>query len=341
MPVPSPKKGESRDKFVSRCISTLKKRDPDREDKQIQAMCYSAWRKEGVNMKENVPLKFSVPFRISESKMEEPNKNERKLEGTLLYATTSRNGITYTVDEINGARFGGKTLADDMTLTMSLNHTDDVTDNVGLWKPVINDGEIQFEAKVYNTGRHSYVTEMIDKGLIRYVSVEALAKQLEEDGDEIKAMGLDITGMGLVKTPGIEGAYAAIAEAFKNSKKDSKKTKEVENMTEKKKPEEEPKDKKDKKDDKDEKDEKDEKDKKNKESSEAMIQEIKKLGEKLDLSEKLLKKVEELEKKLDEKKAETKGKVTEETAKPKYKMVKEKNNFRPGTINVYAKDPDY
>ena len=45
MPVPTPRSGESQQKFVSRCIQSLKHTDPDRPDKQIQAICYSTWRR--------------------------------------------------------------------------------------------------------------------------------------------------------------------------------------------------------------------------------------------------------------------------------------------------------
>ena len=46
MPVPTPNKGESQNDFISRCISNLKRIDTKRPDKQIAAICYSAWRKE-------------------------------------------------------------------------------------------------------------------------------------------------------------------------------------------------------------------------------------------------------------------------------------------------------
>jgi len=44
MPIPKPNPGEKESDFVGRCISALKKADPERDDKQIQAMCYGSWR---------------------------------------------------------------------------------------------------------------------------------------------------------------------------------------------------------------------------------------------------------------------------------------------------------
>jgi len=45
MPMPSPRKGEKESDFVGRCIKAEKKASPERPDKQIQAMCYTRWRK--------------------------------------------------------------------------------------------------------------------------------------------------------------------------------------------------------------------------------------------------------------------------------------------------------
>lgn len=43
MPIPKPRKNEDKDKFISRCISQLKKEDPNRPDKQIKAICFQRW----------------------------------------------------------------------------------------------------------------------------------------------------------------------------------------------------------------------------------------------------------------------------------------------------------
>jgi hypothetical protein len=42
MPHPSP--GESRDKYIPRCISTLMHEKPDRDHKQAIAICFSMWK---------------------------------------------------------------------------------------------------------------------------------------------------------------------------------------------------------------------------------------------------------------------------------------------------------
>ncbi len=43
MPIPKPKDKENEKKFISRCIKTLTKRDPNRPRDQIIAICYSQY----------------------------------------------------------------------------------------------------------------------------------------------------------------------------------------------------------------------------------------------------------------------------------------------------------
>ena len=167
-------------------------------------------KKEGVEIHICEKLKFSVPFIVETSEVKEGENitEARKIKGTMLKATTSRNGRTYEMKEIEKAKFSSNTI--------SLNHTEDVTDNVGTFKPVLTNDGIDFEAVIYNTGKHPYVTDMIDKGLIKFTSIEAIAGEMVREGDKDIAKDLDITGLGLVKTPGIPEATFAVAEAFEN-----------------------------------------------------------------------------------------------------------------------------
>lgn len=47
MPIPKPKKDESKDKFISRCAKQLAKVDPNRPKKQRLAICFSEWKNKG------------------------------------------------------------------------------------------------------------------------------------------------------------------------------------------------------------------------------------------------------------------------------------------------------
>lgn len=44
MPVPTPRKDEEKDKFISRCISALREEDSERPNDQISAVCHRQWR---------------------------------------------------------------------------------------------------------------------------------------------------------------------------------------------------------------------------------------------------------------------------------------------------------
>jgi hypothetical protein len=179
-------------------------------------------KKEGMEQRFCEKLRFTAPFVVESLEVKEgetvpiQEANCRKIKGTMLKATTSRNGRTYTMENIEKARFTSDTL--------SLNHTEDVTDNVGTFTPHITKDGIDFEAKIYNTGKHPYVTDMIDKGLIKFTSIEAIAGELVSEGDQMVAKDLDITGLGLVKTPGIPEATFAIAEAFEGQENPVEKT---------------------------------------------------------------------------------------------------------------------
>ena len=60
MPLPEPKSGEDEQTFVSRCIKELHETDPNRDDKQIQAMCYTKWREKkrvfATGLSEPIPI---------------------------------------------------------------------------------------------------------------------------------------------------------------------------------------------------------------------------------------------------------------------------------------------
>ena len=49
MPIPSPKGKEAQDKFVARCMESLK--DEKKDQKQKLAICYSTWKRAKQNAK--------------------------------------------------------------------------------------------------------------------------------------------------------------------------------------------------------------------------------------------------------------------------------------------------
>ena len=208
----------AQDTKIERCVSDLMsdkkmtKKYPSAKERKSHciAICKSSImkKKEGFIKLENQKLKFTSPFTIiTEGISGTQDPNRVKIRGTMLKASTSRNGVTYVMEEIQKAKFSGNTI--------SVNHTENVTDNVGFFKPIFTDEGLDYEGEILNTPYHQGIVEMAKKGLVKFCSIEAIAKELVKEGDENRARGLDITGLGLVKTPGIESATVAIAEAFR------------------------------------------------------------------------------------------------------------------------------
>ena len=44
MPIPNPKKKETRDEFISRCAKKLAEEDPERSEDERLAICFDKWR---------------------------------------------------------------------------------------------------------------------------------------------------------------------------------------------------------------------------------------------------------------------------------------------------------
>ncbi|MHA1880409.1 MAG: hypothetical protein ACTSYG_08430 [Candidatus Heimdallarchaeota archaeon] len=206
------------DRKIERCVAAqmedpkmkAKYKDPKVRKSHAIAICKaSVMKKEDTSVKvlENVPLQFSTP--IKEAVQESSSKNRIKIRGTMIKAATSRNNRTYTMEELEKAKFTGDTI--------SVNHTDSVTDNVGHYEPILTDDGYDFVGEIVNTPYHPGIVEMIQNGLIKFVSIEAIAGQMVQEGNNVLVKDLDFTGLGLVKTPGFESATMAIAEALENN----------------------------------------------------------------------------------------------------------------------------
>jgi len=139
--------------------------------------------------------------------------NEAYVKGVAISATTSRNNVTYLVEELEQSypTLNGKNI--------SIGHDDDPSNNVGLIESVNFDGKnVNYFAKVYNTSTFPDAVERIKNKLFQFVSIEAIVPKLEKVEDKVIAKGINFTGLSFVRTPGIEGASAALAdESFANA----------------------------------------------------------------------------------------------------------------------------
>jgi len=206
MPIPTPRKGESQNNFISRCISAVKKSDPDRPNKQVQAICFSKWRGEEVGeiIKENVSVKYLMPVEIKES-----IEGAARIFGTAITATTSRNGITYTVEGLkDNDSLDGKNI--------SVGHGDSPADNVAVINNTEWDGNGRnYYAQLFNTARYPDAIEMVKNKLMQFVSIEAVVPKLIKKEGKVIAQNPEFLGLAFVKNPGVREASAALqGESF-------------------------------------------------------------------------------------------------------------------------------
>ena len=225
MPLPKPKEGEPKSRFISRCISFVKGEDPNVPTDQAVAMCYTQWRRSQENMEteiiENVSLEemddnkvledlqveFAVPVTIKEEVSTDGSKNY-VITGTALEATVSRNKIKYTEEEIEKAEVDNVPLLKD--------HEAKVDNIIGRVDFIKEDGKLKFTAK--NIEKTYW--EKIKKGLIRNVSIGAtvkrLVKKVEEGIAYWIAEGIGIVELSLVAVPGVRSATIdqAIVEKY-------------------------------------------------------------------------------------------------------------------------------
>jgi len=210
------------DSKIERCVAdvmpTLKQyKDPKERKSHAIAVCKSRIMgkgKENVNVmiKENLKIPhWTNEFTVITEGLGKPEKSESiKIRGMMIKATTSRNGVIYTAEELQKAKFSDNVL--------SLNHTENVQDIIGSFHPIWVEGGWDYEAIVQNTPYHPGIVEMIEKGLIKHVSIEAIAGWAEKEGEHYSVRDIEFTGLGLVKTPGIPETSLAIAEAFNDPK---------------------------------------------------------------------------------------------------------------------------
>lgn len=206
MPVPTPRGGESQDKFISRCMSSLADTDPDRPQKQRIAMCFSSWRKARGGKAPKESIKYLKPVTLKEAL-----ENRAWIGGTAIAATTSRNNNTYKVEGLEK----NKTLEG---TNLSVGHSEDPANIVGRIEETEWDkknGNLNYKAQIFNTARYPDAIEMVKKKLWQFVSIEALPIDVKEGKKGLTVNDLEFIGLAFVKNPGVREASAALqGESF-------------------------------------------------------------------------------------------------------------------------------
>lgn len=221
----TPEQDTKIEKCVARVMPTLSDRykDPGERKSHAIAICKSSIMKS----KENVNMmlrEFKLPhwsdeFKVITEGITTGKRESIRIKGNMIKATTTRNNRVYTAEELQKAKFSDN--------IVSLNHTDNIQDVVGNFQPSWDFDGWSYEAIIHNTPYHPGIVQMIEKGLIKHCSIEAIAGWAVKEGDNIKVGDLDFTGLGLIKTPGYPESSVAIAEAFKPLEESDKKAIEI------------------------------------------------------------------------------------------------------------------
>ena len=182
---------------------------------------------------ENKKINWYSPineFFVKEQKTGESDLTQKDfiIRGVAITASTTRNGITYLVEELKNSlqSFVDKPVLEDHEPKVR-SIVGRTTENIQ-WDDNING--ITFEARIVN----ETIKQMIKDGLIKNVSIGAMVKRLEEisEGENITKIARGIEGLelSLVATPGDANASIsqglmlnesfgnAIEEAFKEVK---------------------------------------------------------------------------------------------------------------------------
>lgn len=179
MPIPTPRKNESKSEYVTRFMAdpVMKREYPD--EKQRLAIAYSTWQKSNQKM-EPLNFNYQVPISIVESVMltEQPvsdNINSFIIQGTAINAITSANGHKFLAEEL---RLASGSLAGVPLLVDHKNEIDAIKGRV--LEGVFDSDKIIFKAKVID----KLMQDMIKDGRIDSVSIGASVKSMEPDNND-------------------------------------------------------------------------------------------------------------------------------------------------------------
>lgn len=204
MPLPTPKKGENQNEFVSRCTSFAV--GEGMPQKQAVAACFSTWSR----TKSKMSLKFNYQVPIIESAFINDNFI---ITGTALNAITTSNNHKFVGEEL---RKSAGTLSG---IPLLVDHKNEVAAIKGR----VLSGEYDEEGPKVNFRAHvidQTMKDMIKDGRIDSVSVGADVELLEETDDGFFIpRGIVFRELSLVAVPADAGATFTVAlqEAYETA----------------------------------------------------------------------------------------------------------------------------
>jgi hypothetical protein len=201
MPIPKPNKGESKDNYISRFMSSeiMKKEYPD--EKQRLAIAYSEWRKHQESNKEMI-LEYFVPIAEFSGQLKE--NEDFSIQGIAINETTTSNGHKFLAEEL---RLAAPTLGGVPLLKDHNNSVDAIMGRVTYSEFNEMQNNILFRANVMD----ETMKKMIKDGRINSVSVGAIVRDIEEKNGELIPRGIIFRELSLVAVSADQSATFNVA----------------------------------------------------------------------------------------------------------------------------------
>lgn len=227
MPLPKPRTGEERDKFISRCIS-FAVRD-GMPQKQAVAACHTSWRrakgiKEPKSKMDSIQLSYKVPIEIVEQPTtgETGKETEFLIQGIAINATVTDNRHKFIGEELESA---AETLRNVPLLKDHDNMIESIVGRVIDVEYVPAKENIRFKARINNIDSVKFVKDLIKAGDLNTVSIGANVEKIDEEDGLFIPRGITFKELSLVAVPADSGAEftftgntfdLALKEAYKS-----------------------------------------------------------------------------------------------------------------------------
>ena len=211
--MPTPRKGESKEDFIKRYMSSDEAKKDFPDEKQRYAVALSTWKKsKGESMKDWRHIEFYVPFEVDtkEAVISKEELPYTRIKGVAINSTITRNGVGYAAEELRKSASGlkNKPLLKDHT-----NSVDSIIGRVTDSRFNEMNKNIEFEAMIMDDS----IRRKVEQGLINNVSIGAMVSEIEETDEALMAKGIQFVELSLVAVPGDPGAMFDITHALRES----------------------------------------------------------------------------------------------------------------------------
>lgn len=180
--MPTPKRNETQDEFISRCIPYVIHEGTTKDEKQASAICYSIWKRhKGKNSMKKERVLLHLSTQLQPTQLTKLGEGDISLDTTMIVGDGKYNGIFFPAEELEKSymSFDG--------VPININHSDDkIEDIVGYVKEPYMEGNKLKARTIFdsNTSKYDaamgYVQSRFDAGDYPNVSIGVWLDRVEE-----------------------------------------------------------------------------------------------------------------------------------------------------------------